>query len=65
VLKSIFVNAKIPTYFVLQNEYFHIYEDTSFVAKILKDDCAHRYLGKYVYNSAYDRFLVMRRISTQ
>ena len=28
------------TYFIIQNKYLHIYED-SFGTKILRDDCAH------------------------
>ena len=31
------------TYFILQNKYLHIYED-SFGAKILRDDCALKVL---------------------
>ena len=37
--KTIFINVKICTYFILQNKYLRIYED-NFGAKILTDDCA-------------------------
>ena len=37
IFLSIFINVKILRYFILQNKFFRIYED-SFGAKILRDD---------------------------
>ena len=43
---SIFVNAKIHTYSILQNKYLCIYEG-GFEAKILRDDCTLTFSGLY------------------
>ena len=40
------------TYFILQNKYLHIYED-SVRAKILRDDCTPSMIRFYFYDMYY------------
>ena len=56
IFLSIFINVKILRYFILQNNFFRIYED-SFGAKILRDDCTlkscHLFYKKFFKNIFY------------
>ena len=56
ILFSIFINVKILRYFILQNKFFRIYEE-SFGAKILRDDCILKKLPSILQKKFQKHFL--------